>query len=153
MKKKLIIYSLIVLVLDLISKYIVSLNLYVGEKVSIIKNFFSIENVHNYGAAFSSFSGYRILLISISVIILCYLIYMIKSSNVNKLQIYSYSLIIGGLVGNLFDRIFFGYVRDFLSFKIFSIDFAIFNIADSAIVLGVILFIINECVRSSKKCK
>ena len=86
------------------------------------------------------FQGGRILFIIITVIVVSYLIYeLIKTKNNNKLYLISFILIISGILGNFIDRLFLGYVRDFISFKIFN---PVFNIADSFIVIGVILFVI-----------
>ena len=61
----------------------------------------------------------------------------------SKIENLSYGMIIGGIIGNLFDRIFYNYVIDFLDFKIFGYDYPIFNLADTFIVIGVILLVIN----------
>lgn len=142
MKKKVLIISFITLFIDLLTKYLVfSIDTF-SDSVVVIKNFFKITPIKNYGAAFSTFENMNILLISISVIILIYLLYTITKVKNTKLNALSYGLLIGGLLGNLFDRLVFGYVRDFLSFKFFSFNFAIFNIADIGIVIGIFLLLI-----------
>lgn len=142
MKRKVLIISFITLFIDLLTKYLVfSIDTF-SDSVVIIKNFFKITPIKNYGAAFSTFENMNILLISISVIILIYLLYTITKVKNTKLNALSYGLLIGGLLGNLFDRLVFGYVRDFLSFKFFSFNFAIFNIADIGIVIGIFLLLI-----------
>ena len=74
-----------------------------------------------------------------------YLIYKtIEKNNINKIGTISYGLLLGGILGNLFDRIFYGYVIDYLDFRIFNFNFAIFNLADMAIVIGAILLIVFE---------
>ena len=74
-----------------------------------------------------------------------FLIYRtINKENVNKIGILAYGLLLGGILGNLYDRIFYGYVIDYLDFVIFKFNFAIFNLADAAIVIGAILLIVFE---------
>lgn len=141
MKKKTLIVAFIVLFLDLLSKYLIFGLLDTNLKYTLIKGFFSINPIKNYGAAFSILEDSNILLISISVIILIYLLLMIRKEKDRFLNYLSYGLLIGGLLGNLFDRLFFSYVRDFISFTFFKYDFAIFNIADIGIVVGAIILI------------
>lgn len=139
MKQKVLIISFITLILDLITKFIVfSLDKFENSFV-VIKDFFKITPIKNFGAAFSTFENMNLLLITISVIILIYLLYSLNKVKNTKINALTYGILIGGLLGNLTDRIILGYVRDFLSFKIFGFNFAIFNIADIGIVVGIIL--------------
>ncbi len=102
------------------------------------KKFFIFNYSENTGAAFSLFLGLNTILIIIGLIILILLIYFyFKTKNLIQLSLL---LIISGTIGNLIDRIFFSYVRDFIDFKIWPI----FNIADSLIVIGVILILLKE---------
>lgn len=141
MKKKLVIFSLIVLAIDLFTKYFIFSSFSYAEKYHVIGSFFTIFPIKNTGAAFSIFDNNNIFLIVISILIMVYLVYSLRKANDSNFTILSYSLLFGGLLGNLFDRITFSYVRDFLSFKFFNYEFAIFNIADVAIVVGVIMLI------------
>lgn len=141
MKKKVYIFSLIFFIIDLISKILV-INT-IKKEIVLIPNFLSFNKVSNEGAAFSILNGGRIFFILLGVAVIIYIVkYMLKSIN-NKVEILSYSLILGGIIGNLFDRIVYGKVVDFISFKIFGYYFPIFNLADSMIVIGAILLIIN----------
>ena len=141
MKKKVYIFSLIFFIIDLISKILV-INT-IKKEIVLIPNFLSFNKVSNEGAAFSILNGGRIFFILLGVTVIIYIVkYMLKSIN-NKVEILSYSLILGGIIGNLFDRIVYGKVVDFISFKIFGYYFPIFNLADSMIVIGAILLIIN----------
>lgn len=142
--KKIFILSLIFFLLDFVIKLIIKSNMELYEKITIIKNFFSIEYVMNSGAAFSLFNNFQIILVIISIVILIYLIkYLLKNDIKNKLQKLAFSFVIGGIVGNMFDRIVYKKVIDYLSFKIFNYEFAIFNLADVGIVLGTIVLAIS----------
>ena len=150
--KKIIGISLIIIVLDIISKLLISMNMNLNSSITVINNFFNITYVHNYGAAFSILIGARIVLILISLIILYILYKYLKKEELNKYNTICYSFLIGGIIGNLIDRIIYGYVIDFLSFKIINYNFPIFNVADIFITLGTFMFLIRM-VRSDLKCK
>lgn len=144
MKNKLsIIIIFLVFFIDQLSKFLINKFMYLGEEKVIIKNFFSLTYVENNGAAFGMFKGKLFLIISISIILLIYLIREIINNKDNKLITISLSFIVGGLVGNLFDRIFFSGVKDFLDFTIFKYSFAIFNLGDVFIVVGSIMMIVG----------
>lgn len=143
--KKLSIYTIIFIILDQIIKIFISkfINLY--ESINIIKNFFSITLVHNTGAAFSVLTNNVPLLIGISLISLVLIYYyLLKDNKLIKIDYVIYSLLIGGIIGNLIDRIIHGYVIDYLSFKIFNYYFPIFNLADIGIVISVVLIIFKS---------
>lgn len=134
--------STIVVFIDILSKILVKNFLLLGHKNKIIDNFFYITYVKNTGAAWSIFSSVTILITIITLIIVAILIYYIINHTLNKIETVSYALILGGAIGNLLNRIMYGYVIDFLDFKIFNYDYPIFNIADISIVIGVFLLII-----------
>ena len=140
-----IIISIILLCIDQISKLLVVNLLTKTDSITIIKNFFYLTYINNDGAAFSILVGKRIFLILIAVLVIVMLISYIKKNNIqNKLELVSISLIIGGSLGNLMDRVIRGYVIDFLDFKIFNYNFPIFNLADTFIVIGVIMQLLKE---------
>lgn len=140
-----IIISIILLCIDQISKLLIVNLLTKTDSITIIKNFFYLTYINNDGAAFSILVGKRILLILIAVLVIVMLIRYIKKNNIqNKLELVSISLIIGGSLGNLIDRVVRGYVIDFLDFKIFNYNFPIFNLADTFIVIGVFLLLLKE---------
>ncbi len=140
-----IIISIILLCIDQITKLLVVNLLTKTNSIAIIKNFFYLTYINNDGAAFSILVGKRILLILIAVLVIVMLIRYIKKNNIqNKLELVSISLIIGGSLGNLIDRVVRGYVIDFLDFKIFNYNFPIFNLADTFIVIGVFLLLLKE---------
>lgn len=142
--KKIGIISLIVIIIDRILKVLVTNNFVLNVRNKIIDGFFYITNCHNEGAAFSLFSGNVLFLIFITLIVLFLIYRTINKANVNKIGILAYGLLLGGILGNLYDRIFYGYVIDYLDFVIFKFNFAIFNLADAAIVIGAILLIVFE---------
>ena len=149
--KKTLIISFIVFIIDLISKILINNFFTVNSSLCIIKDLFYITYTRNFGAAFSILQNSRFLLIFISVFVLFILIYYIKSSlEIKKIELFAYSFIIGGLFGNLYDRIVYGYVIDFLDIYIFGYDYPVFNIADCAIVMGIIILIFNSFRRSIK---
>ena len=149
-----IILSIIFLVIDQISKILIIKLLEPNEVITIIKNFFYIIYTNNTGAAFSILLGKRIFLIVVAILIIGILLYYIKKNKVDgKLNIIAFSLIIGGSLGNLIDRIVIGYVRDFIDFVIFNYNFPIFNIADIAITIGVALVILEVGIEEYKTWK
>ena len=133
-------YFAIVLIfcsLDQFSKIYINLNL--DKLLNKDLLIFTLEFVRNYGAAFSIFSGSRLFLSFISVIstiILSYFIFLSENKFVNK---YGLSFILAGSIGNGIDRVLNGFVIDFIKIKF--VDFPIFNIADIAINVGVLLLI------------
>ena len=146
MKKRIYVLSIILFIVDLFIKLLVRNTMTLNESVNVIPNFFSITYVINDGAAFSILSGKQLFLIILSIIVL---IYIIKLLNKDKLNFYKeiyYSLLVGGIFGNLYDRIIYRGVIDYFDFKIFSYDAPIFNLADSFIVIAV-FFIIIESIR------
>ena len=139
MNKRKLIISVIALVIDQITKLLVQTY---NARISIIDNFFSIRYFQNTGAAWSILEGKTTLLVAVSLIMLLFVYSMMFSFDEDKLSDTAFGLLFGGILGNLIDRIFYGFVRDFIAVRIFSYNYPIFNIADAAIVIGVILLII-----------
>ncbi len=141
MKKKIWVYTSLIVLLDQISKIIVSN--YLNKELTIIPNFFSITKVHNTGGAWGIFGGNSLILACISLIVLLALISIIvNDKKITKIESLFYSFILGGILGNFIDRIIRTYVIDFLSFNIFGYDFPVFNIADIFIVVGVFIYVL-----------
>ena len=137
--KKMYIISLLVFLVDRITKILVEN--FIDKDISIIKNIFYLTYVKNDGAAFSILGTQRILLIVLSILALAFLIYYINKKDKNNI---GYFFLIGGILGNLADRIFLGYVIDFIGVIIFKYNFPIFNIADIFIVLGAIFVLFEK---------
>ena len=130
--------SFFIILIDQFSKYLMFYNY----KKFINKDFllFRLDFVKNYGAAFNIFSGNRIFLSLISIIFSILLIYLILTKNtLNQLDLYSYSFILGGTIGNGIDRLSKGFVIDFINLNI--INFPVFNIADISINIGFIFLL------------
>ena len=141
--KKIFIISFIVLLIDFISKRLIISSLLVDESIRIIDKFFSITYVRNTGVAFSLFDGHVDLIVIINLIIILLMFKYLSNNGINnKIEKFSYGFIFGGAVGNLIDRIIYGYVVDFLDFNLFGYSAPIFNFADTFIVIGVIMFFV-----------
>ena len=139
--KRIYVISILIFIFDLIIKEVIINNLH--KPVNIIDNFFTLTFTKNTGGAFSILSGNIFLLILISLLFLVFIIKYIEKEDKKIVKIFL-SFILGGLLGNLFDRIFRKGVIDYLSFKIFNYYFPIFNLADIFIVIGVFGLLIME---------
>lgn len=138
------ILPIVIILLDQISKAAAIRYLKGNRPYKIIDNFFQLHYVENRGAAFGILQHKRIFFVIITLVIVMVLsFYLIKYYNsLNRLTKISFAMLIGGAIGNLVDRIRFGYVVDFISFKLLGgYDFPVFNIADIAIVLSTIAII------------
>lgn len=129
--------GLFVLLIDQITKFFIRTNFSLGESFPIT-NFFEITYITNTGAGFGIFSGQNMFLALFSIIVIFIILYYWKS--IKKEEKIWFALIIGGIVGNVVDRLFFGYVIDFINFSFWPA----FNVADSALVVSVAVLIINE---------
>ena len=132
--------SICIVLIDQLTKYLMFYN----KKLFINKDFllFKLDFVKNYGAAFNIFSGSRIFLSLISILFSIILIYLIfRKNTLNSFDLYSYSFILGGTIGNGIDRIYKGFVVDFINLNI--INFPVFNIADISINIGFIILLYN----------
>ena len=132
--------SIFIFLIDQFTKYIIFNNY----KIFINKDFllFRLDFVKNYGAAFNIFSGSRIFLSLISIIFSIILIYLVfRKNTLNLIDLYAYSFILGGTIGNGIDRLYKGFVVDFINLNI--INFPVFNIADISINIGFIFLLYN----------
>ena len=139
-------FSIFIILVDQLTKNFV----FYGYKKVMNKDYFlfSLDFVKNYGAAFNIFSGNRIFLSSISIIFSILLIYLILRKNtLYLLDLLSYSFILGGTFGNGLDRIFRGFVIDFINLNF--INFPVFNIADISINIG--FFFLFYSILKNKK--
>lgn len=134
-----------IIIIDQLTKLILTKRNY-----TIIPKVLSIDYCENYGAAWNLFNNQVIFLIIISIIALVFLLKYQKTFSLNIRNKIAFGLVFGGLLGNLIDRIFWGYVRDFISVIIFEYNFPIFNAADMAIVLGMGLILIAVLKKEDK---
>lgn len=146
--------ALVLLLLDQFIKVIVKLKAPLLKEVVVIPNFFSIYHIKNTGAAFSLFSGATIVLIIFSVLVLAFLhYYVLTEEKMTKWRIFGLGIVIGGIVGNLVDRILYGAVIDYLSFYLFGYGFPVFNIADIGITMGFLILAINILRRDGNELR
>lgn len=132
-----IILSIIIVILDQVTKYIVVQNIDIGEKIPVIDQFFYLTLHMNPGAAWGVLQNGRIFFLIIVPIISVFLIYYLFK-NKSKFLRFALALILAGAIGNYIDRLFIGEVRDYLLFYIGSYPFPIFNVADIAVTCGTI---------------
>ncbi len=137
----------IIIFIDQLSKYAAIKYLKDAKPYIIINNFFELTYVENRGAAFGILKHKRVLFIVITFAVILFLTFYLfgNHKSLNRLTILAVSLLIGGAIGNLIDRIRFGYVVDFLSFRFFrKYDFPVFNFADICIVIstGIIVLLV-----------
>jgi signal peptidase II len=152
MKRRVFIFSGIVALVDQLVKLLVVSTLKTSGSIVVIQDFLNLTYVENDGAAWGIFSGNRWFLIIISIIAIYAVIkYFLLDVNVTKIEFTGYSLLLGGIIGNLIDRIFNGYIVDFIEFIFGNYHFPVFNIADMAIVIGVVMVIIYLMINAIKQ--
>lgn len=150
--KKVDIIAINIFLLDQIIKTLIQRNMNLSQQIKLIPNFLSLIYVKNTGAAFSILKDNTLLLIVISVLFLCILNYLIKKeTNLSKLSIYSFGMIMGGVYGNLIDRIIHHAVIDYIAIHIFSYSFPIFNLADMGITIGVVILLITSLLERKQE--
>lgn len=136
-----LVLTILLVIIDQMTKYFTVQNISLGEVVEFIPNIVSLTYIRNTGAAFSILEGQMWFFYIITVIVVAFLLYyMYTEANENKGLGFILSLVLAGALGNFIDRIVFKYVIDMI--KLEFIDFAIFNVADSYLTVGVILLII-----------
>ena len=154
-KKHLIIDLFIIIigiVIDLVSKSIVASKMNLYDSIEIIPHFFHLTYYHNEGAAWGVLQGQQSLFMIITIVALAIMLIYYKSTDgKDRLSQLGIVLMVSGTLGNFYDRIYFGYVRDFLDFYIFGYDFPIFNIADSLLCIGVGLLVLAIFLDEKKK--
>lgn len=128
-----------IIIVDQISKLIIRASMNVGESIQILGDFFRITYIRNNGAAFSMLSGERLILVAIPIIVVLGALWYFRKQKEKHWTFYTaWSMIIAGGIGNLIDRIIFGWVTDMFDFSFFP---PVFNIADIGVTLGCALFV------------
>lgn len=144
------------LVLDLVTKYVLDASLDSNQSITIVPYLFNFKLVHNFGAAWGMLAGKQVFLIALTFVFMAIFIgYYVKEKNKTWLLNIAFGFLFGGTLGNLYDRLFLGYVRDFIQFDFWQ-SFPIFNFADVALCIGVVLFaiyLIVYFVKANKKGK
>ena len=139
-------FSFFIILIDQFTKYLMLYNY----KIVINRDFllFRLDFIKNYGAAFNILSGNRIFLSSISITFSLLITYLIlRRNNLNSVDLLSYSFILGGTIGNGIDRIFRGFVIDFINLNF--INFPVFNLADLSINIGFI-FLFYSLIKNKR---
>jgi signal peptidase II len=142
--------ALVVIVLDQFTKALVLGYFQLGDS-RYVTSFFNLVRVHNTGAAFSFLAGaagwQRWFFVTLGFVASGFIVWMLRSHPSQKLFCFAVTMIMGGALGNVIDRLWHGYVVDFLQFHWRTWYFPSFNLADSAITLGAILLIVDEVRR------
>lgn len=149
--------SLLVIVIDQYSKNLITQHLMLHEPFAVLPHL-NFTLFHNTGAAFSflgSAGGWQRWLFAVVAIVIsgAVLKWLYKLPREQNRQACAFALILGGALGNLYDRMVYGYVIDFFDFYIGTWHFAVFNVADSAICLGVAIWIVSTFKESRLKAK
>lgn len=148
--------SVLFLLADRFTKYIVTSNMELYESIPFIPKFLEFYYIHNTGGAWGILSGKTwILVVFTAVVMVCCVIFLVKNGKNNPLLFWSICLILSGGIGNMIDRVFNeGRVIDFL--RTLFIDFPIFNIADCAVVIGaglLTLYFVIDIIKEEKQKK
>ncbi|MCD2477290.1 signal peptidase II [Mammaliicoccus lentus] len=137
------IFIIIIIALDQLTKYMIVKSLEIGDSVKVIKNLLYITSHRNEGAAWGILQGKMWLFYIVTIVVLVILVMFFKSEGYGKPLIqFGLSLLIAGSIGNFIDRLFRSEVVDFIDTYIFGYNFPIFNVADAALTIGVIVLII-----------
>ncbi|KEK25822.1 lipoprotein signal peptidase LspA [Bacillus gaemokensis] len=143
--------ALFVIAIDQISKWLIVKNMELGTSIPIIDNVLYITSHRNRGAAWGILENKMWFFYIITVVFVGFIVfYMKKYAKTDKLLGISLGLILGGAIGNFIDRVFRQEVVDFIHVYIFSYNYPVFNIADSALCIGVVLIIIQTLLEGKK---
>ncbi|MBQ4052027.1 MAG: signal peptidase II [Clostridia bacterium] len=132
--------SVALILLDQLTKWLVSDKIAINESIVLITDFFSLTHVRNTGAAFGIFAGHRwVFLVFSSIVLIAALALLLSKKIKSHWGIVATALILAGGAGNMIDRIFLGEVIDFFAFNFWGYEFAVFNVADIFVCCGTFL--------------
>jgi len=144
--------ALAVILIDQVTKWMIVKEMYYGQSITVIENFLYITSHRNRGAAWCILQAQRWILYLITVVVVVGLIiYIQKLKKQDKWFGIALALMLGGAIGNFIDRVVRKEVVDFVNTYIFTYDFPIFNVADSALVVGVIIMFIMTLFEGKMK--
>lgn len=135
----------VTIIVDQLTKFLVVKYMTLGQSISVIDNFLYITSHRNEGAAWGILQGKMIFFYVVTLVVICLVILWIRKLDIKKekLLVIALSLILGGALGNFIDRVMYQHVVDFINTYIFGYDFPIFNLADSALCIGVFLMAVD----------
>jgi signal peptidase II len=143
--------ALVVILIDQVTKWFVNTTMDLGESIPIIERVLYITSHRNQGAAFGILQGQMWFFYIVTIVVIGVLVYYIQKEAKNSRFLgITLGVILGGAIGNFIDRVVRGEVTDFVDVYIFTYNFAIFNVADMALVIGVGLFIIYTIIDERK---
>ncbi|MFC4404649.1 signal peptidase II [Gracilibacillus xinjiangensis] len=148
--------AVVIIGLDQLTKLWIVQNMELGEQITVVENVFYLTSHRNTGAAWGILEGQMVFFYIITAVVIGFVIYYIqKHAKDSNLIGVSLALVLGGAIGNFIDRLFRKEVVDFFDVYLGSYDYPIFNIADSALVVGVILIFIGTILdeRNQKRSK
>ncbi|MFD1849128.1 signal peptidase II [Oceanobacillus bengalensis] len=146
------IIAIIIIAIDQLTKWIIVRTMEIGESISVIDGFFYLTSHRNPGAAWGILQGKMFFFYIVTVIVVIGVVfYLQKYAKNDKLLAIGLSFVLGGAIGNFIDRLFHQEVVDFFNFYIFNYNFPIFNVADSALTVGVIFIIIATILDERKE--
>lgn len=150
--------ALAVLAVDQLTKWLVVRFMSVGQSIPIIEGLFYLTSHRNKGAAFGILQNQRTFFILVTIVVVAGVVYYLwRVQAQKKLLSWALALILGGALGNFIDRLFRGEVVDFFDVKIslgsFYYDYPIFNVADSALVVGVVIIVIDAILEGRREAR
>ena len=144
--------ALLIILVDQVTKYLVVQYMEIGENIPLIENFLYLSSHRNQGAAWGILQGQMYFFYAITtLVVIGLIIYLQKLPNDQKWMKFALSLMLGGAIGNFIDRLLHQEVIDFINTFIFSYDFPIFNVADSALVIGVGIILVLTLLEGKKE--